>query len=53
MTVKELYEMTVKYGIENYELRVHYSDDGGFYVGSRPVLSCNIDVDHIDKTIDF
>lgn len=53
MTIKELYEMAVKQGIENYELRVHYSDDGGFYAGSRPVHSWDIETNKNKEIIDL
>lgn len=34
MTIKELYEVAVANGMENYEIRLQYQDDGGAYEGS-------------------
>lgn len=34
MTIKDLYEEAVKNGREDYDIRVQYQDDGGYYSGS-------------------
>lgn len=37
MTVQELYEYAKQCGVSDYEIRVQYRDDGGWYYGTDAV----------------
>ena len=39
MTVQELYEYAKQRGVSDYEIRVQYRDDGGWYYGTDKVES--------------
>lgn len=43
MTIKELYEVAVAIGVENYEIQLQYQDDGGTYNGSCPMSDYEYD----------
>lgn len=47
MTIKELYDWAVKNGYADYNITITYSDDGGFYSGTRDASYNDIEV-HCD-----
>lgn len=47
MTIKELYEWSVKNGVEDYDIEIQYRDGGGYYYGSSSLYESDIEIDHI------
>ena len=45
MTVQELYEYAKQRGLLDYEIRVQYRDDGGWYYGTDEVESVIVEDD--------
>ena len=45
MTVQELYEYAKQRGLLDYEVRVQYRDDGGWYYGTDAVESVLVEDD--------
>ena len=45
MTVQELYEYAKQRGLLDYEVRVQYRDDGGWYYGTGEVESVIVEDD--------
>ena len=43
MTIKDLQEVAVVIGMENYEIQLQYQDDGGIYSGSCPMSDYEYD----------
>lgn len=51
MTIKELYEVAVSIGIENYEIQLQYQEGGGFYSGSCPMSDYEYDPNAMKVTL--
>lgn len=49
MTIKELYELAIMQGYEDFEIKLQYQDAGGNYKGSCSIGELDVDID--DKTI--
>lgn len=46
MTIKELYDAAVANECENYEVRLQYQDDGGWFNGNTGMNDFEIDDDY-------
>lgn len=51
MTIQELFNYAKEKDILNYIIHVHHSDDGGYYYGTRPVTSEEMEIDDNYKEI--
>lgn len=51
MTIKDLYEIAVAIGIENYEIQLQYQDGGGTYCGSCPMSEYEYDCNREEVTL--
>lgn len=51
MTIKDLYEIAVAIGIENYEIQLQYQDGGGTYFGSCPMSEYEYDCNKEEVTL--
>lgn len=51
MTIKELYEIAVAIGIENYKIQLQYQDGGGTYCGSCSMSEYEYDCNTKEVTL--
>lgn len=51
MTIKELYEWSVKNGVEDYDIEIQYRDGGGYYCGSSSLYESDIEIDHLRSEV--
>ncbi len=53
MTLRELWQWAVDNSVEDYEIHISHSDDGGFYPGYRLLNEYDIDVGHGEQEVLF
>ena len=51
MTVKELYEWSVEYGVEDYEIEIQYCNSGDCYYGTDSLDEWYIDIEEDKKVV--